>query len=1153
MAMDEATRAQVEAAAPDRSTWLSANAGSGKTRVLTDRVARLLLEGTAPERILCLTYTKAAAMEMQNRLFRRLGAWAMLDDGALSETLAQVGVTGVSAPVLSHARTLFARAIEAPGGLKIQTIHSFCSSVLRRFPLEAGVTPGFEEIDERVQNRLLAEVLQTLAERGDGQAALDGLAPHLSGDDALMAIGRAILDRAEAFAQPWERDAILTWAGVEPGLDEAALLAEVFLGGEAELAARVRPHLDPSSPRSSSARLHAVLGRIDWARPDLVALAELEGALLSGASAQSPFTAKIDGIGNKAVRAAIGADMAPLNDLMRRVEAARPRRLALQTALRTEALHRFAAVLLPAYQAAKVTRGWLDFDDLIARTRRLLDSPAVAQWVLYRLDGGIDHILVDEAQDTSPSQWEIVERLAEDFAAGAGSRPEVARTIFVVGDKKQSIFSFQGADPAEFDRMRAVFAERCAAAGAPFAPKMLEFSFRSAPAILDLVDAVAAGAGAAGVGPDVRHRPFSAEKPGRVDLWPVVEPATAESDPPWHDPVDQVSQDHHSNRLARAVAERIEAMIAAREPVTVGGLRRPVEAGDFLILLRGRHKVAGLFGKIIDEIKSRGLPIAGIDRSEMGDPLAVRDLMSMLRFLATPEDDLSLAEVLRSPLGGWTEAALFDVAQSRGEGVPLWRALQSRGGEWPETIEMLTDLRDSTDFLRPYDLLERILIRWNGRQRLLTRLGAEVEDAIDALLSQALAYERLEVPSLTGFIGWIESGDVIVKRDLAKPNGQIRVMTVHGAKGLEAPVVILPDCGASSASGGGARITLLQPDGGPVTWPKGGVAEMPPPVAAADAARAAAAAEEANRLLYVALTRAETWLIVAAAGSVGKSPEASWYQAVRAGLESLGAVSYCPPELEGGGGLRLERGDWTAAAPGTEATVMGGHGAPDPGLPAWASAPAAPSRRAERVLSPSDLGGAKVVEEPRAATGAGETAQALRRGRLVHLLLEHLPRLPQPAWAAAAPGICALEPGGIDSAELPDLLAEAIAVLTAPALGSLFSEHALAEVPITGHSPTLRRDLYGVIDRLIVAEGKVLAVDFKTNAVVPDRPEAVPEGLLRQMGAYAALLEPLYPAHRIDTAILWTRDATLMHLPHRLLAAALDRAAGEVGVAGTEA
>ena len=1120
--MDDATRAQNDAARPDTSTWLGANAGSGKTRVLTDRVARLLLEGVRPERILCLTYTKAAAMEMQNRLFQRLGAWAMKDDAALRDTLSEIGVGGLSDTRLNEARTLFARAIEAPGGLKIQTIHSFCSSVLRRFPLEAQVSPAFTEIDERVQTRLLTDLLDDMAEGSAGRDAISLIAAHLSDDEGAITLARAVAGKAEALTPTATWEEICDWCGIAPDLTEEEVIAGVLTGGEADLAHKLLPGMNPAySMHSTACR---VLPEFPWEKPTLADIANLESSFLNGADAKkSPNEPRSTILNNKGVKAAMENELALLEEFMWRVADARPLRTGLLTARRINALHRFADAFLPAYAEAKQARGWLDFDDLIDKTRVLLSDSSVAQWVLFRLDGGIDHILVDEAQDTSPRQWDIVKRLAEDFAAGEGARTDVRRTIFVVGDKKQSIYSFQGADPDEFDRMRDYFNERLTAIEAPFQPfAQLVHSFRSAAPILDLVDRVATGLGAPGLGEGVEHRAFF-DKPGRVDLWPHVPKPEKMEEPEWDDPQDLVSEDHHTSVLAKALGARIEDMIENPVEYAPG---KPVTAGDILILVRGRSRI---FHKIIAELKARNLPVAGVDRSQLTSPLAVKDLLALCRFLATPEDDLSLACVLRSPLVGFDEAQLYDLAHGR-PGY-LWSELRARKADYPEAHAMLRDLRNQTDFLRPYDLLERALIRHDGRRRLIARLGPEAEDAIDAMLAQALSYEASEVPSLTGFVGWLESGDVQVKRDLSQAAGQIRVMTVHGAKGLEAPVVILPDCG--SHSGGGARLRLYEPEGGPVVWPPRSGEETGGVSVAKDIAKEREA-EEANRLLYVALTRAESWLIVAAAGDLGGKDKAdsSWYKIVKDAMEGAGAQPLQVPELDGEG-LRLQTGDWTAT------TKPAGTGDRRAALPDWAVTAVGAPLKDQQARSPSDLGGAKALP------GLGDdTEVAMRRGSITHLLLEHLPRLPAPARPAAAPGIAALHPGDITEADLAPMLEEATRVLTDPAHAAIFAPETLAEVEITGHSTTLDAPMLGIIDRLIVTPDRVLAVDFKTNANVPARPEDTPDGILRQMGAYAELLQAVYPDREIATAVLWSRTGQLMELPHDLVSQALKNARG---------
>ncbi|SPJ26994.1 double-strand break repair helicase AddA [Falsiruegeria mediterranea] len=1111
-ARNEATEKQVTAARPDASTWLSANAGSGKTRVLTDRVARLLLSDVQPQHILCLTYTKAAASEMQNRLFKRLGEWAMLPDDQLFKQLNDLGVDGTIDPArLSHARTLFARAIETPGGLKIQTIHSFCASLLRRFPLEAGVSPQFSEMEDRAAAVLREEIVEALAE-GDQAHLVDGIARFVT-DTGFDSLTQAITGKRDAFTGTVDWPELMACFELPANFDEQALLDRVYLGGELELIAAIRPMLADSGGNNAKAA-DKLAG---FTERTLSTLPILESVLLTGSGAKEPFSAKINGFPTKALREGpMSPYMPQLEALMRRVEDAREQRLALVAARKSLALHRFANVFLPEYERRKQLRGWLDFDDLILKARQLMNDPSVAAWVLYRLDGGIDHILVDEAQDTSPAQWDVIEKLAQEFTSGEGARSDVERTIFVVGDKKQSIYSFQGADPEAFDRMQREFGHRLSESGSNLVPLTLEYSFRSSAAVLGLVDQVFDGKTEAGFHAEAKHKAFKAALPGRVDLWPVVEKVDDEDDRPWTDPVDRPSAQHHTVILAEQIARAIKRMIDEGETIPEDGfesgefVRRRVRPGDFMILVQRR---SDLFAEIIRACKAAGLPIAGADRLKVGAELAVKDLAALLSFLATPEDDLSLATVLKSPLFGWSEQQLFDLAHRRTDKF-LWPALRTRAEDFPGTMAVLNDLRSMTDFLRPYDLIERILTRHGGRQKLLGRLGAEAEDGINALLSQALAYERADIPSLTGFLVWMQTDDLEIKRQMGGVGDMIRVMTVHGSKGLESPIVILPDTGARRAPTDDE--IMLAGD-----MPLWKVSRDVSPGAIAQA-RAEAQARQMNerlRLLYVALTRAEKWLIVAAAGDLGKSGD-SWYQMVEGAMRTSGAEAIPGTAIQ-----RLQHGDWSGL-PLQEEPAAKREPVTLPDLFRTRAPTPTPARA---TLSPSDLGGAKALAGD---MGLDEEA-AKERGSRIHTLLEHLPGIDSSAWRQVGAQMLP----DLTSAEFEDVFTEAQRVLGADHLAHVFAPDTLAEVPITARLGEAR--MHGIIDRLIITDTYIQAIDFKTNATVPEIAEGCPSGLLRQMGAYAQALAQIYPAHEIRTAILWTRTGMLMPLPHDIVTDAL--------------
>ncbi len=1102
MAAHDATVAQVQAANPVDSTWLSANAGSGKTRVLTDRVARLLLRGVEPQRILCLTYTKAAATEMQNRLFKRLGEWAMMPDQALRGALADLGESNaLDEAMMGQARQLFARAIDTPGGLRIQTIHSFCAMLLRRFPLEAGVSPQFTEMDDRAGQMLRDEILEVMADSRES-----GLVRRLAGivaEGNLPGVIQQITGLRTGFSAPVSRSDLLAKFDLPAGFDEQKLMAEVFLGGEAALIERIAETINDLG---QGMRERDILRSAQFTAPSSASLFALERTMLFQKDGKKGLAgeAKIGDFPVKEARTRLAHQMPQIEDLMRRVEVAMPRRLALNAVNRTIVLHDFARAFLGHYAAGKAARGWLDFDDLIHHAKRLLTEPGLAAWVLYRLDGGIDHVLVDEAQDTSPDQWQVIQSLTDEFFVGE-NHARMDRTIFVVGDKKQSIYSFQGADVAAFDRMYQHFAARTAGVDRALIPGELRHSFRSSSNILRLVDYVFQGNARSAIGGEVQHFAFRDDQPGRVDLWPIVPPSSDPKDENAFDPVDIVGETSAQATLATMIATEIKAMLAAGAQIRVGGTVRPIHAGDILILVQRRST---LFSEIIRACKKAELPIAGADRLRLGAEIAVKDLAALLSFLATPEDDLSLATVLRSPLCGLTEADLYALAWPR-KGY-LWQAL--REGDRFDTVNaMLADLMAQADFLRPYELIERALTRHDGRRRLLARLGPEAEDGIDELLQQALAHERRDIPSLTSFLVALQTSDVEVKRQADGAGGRIRVMTVHGAKGLEAPVVILPDTADHTANDRARMLNLA--DGTVMDRPP--AEEMPAMLKSSKASKAARDAEERLRLLYVAMTRAQSWLIVAAAGKVTQ-PQC-WYTLVQQAFADLGPNVPMPD-----GRQRHDFGAWpmdlgrAAVLPSVNIE-----------LPVWTQAPAPEPVLSPKQISPSDLGGAKALP----GESGLDVDLAKAQGTALHLLLEHLPSAgptDRPALAAAL-----IPDTSLRMAVLPQVLS----ILADDSLAPIFGPGSLAEVALTAELGGRR--LVGTVDRLLVTPNRVLAVDFKSNRVVPDRADHVPDGILAQMGAYAEALAQIYPDRQVEVAVLWTSAARLMPLHRDIARAAL--------------
>ncbi|MGI9388896.1 MAG: double-strand break repair helicase AddA [Boseongicola sp.] len=1102
---DDAGQVQISASNPATSTWLSANAGSGKTRVLTDRVARLLLQGIDPQSILCLTYTKAAASEMQNRLFKRLGEWAMLDDDSLTQGLAELGEFSV--PDLGAARTLFARAIDTPGGLKIQTIHSFCAALLRQFPLEAGVTPQFRELDEIARDRLIEDVLDRLAT--ETPAALTDIALHFSGE-SLTKLAIQVARSADDFSGVG-RSEICALLGVENDLTGQEIVETAIKPGDLEFLSTLPDILRTSTKVSDLSLANKISSLPENASLSVVqALADV---LLYGKDARAPFTAKTENIPTKEFREGPFAPYTSrFHQIMAQVEDAFELLRPFYAAEMTQALHGFAAEFNPAYAVAKDSLGVLDFDDLILKARGLLQDQGLA-WVLFRLDGGINHILVDEAQDTSPAQWEVIDALAAEITAGKGAREDEPRSFFVVGDKKQSIYSFQGADARAFDLMAEKFAKQL-----EYGPKLsrqeLTHSFRSSPAILKVVDHVFQEEWAAGLGGNTTHHAFHSQLPGRVDLWPKVPRPETLEEPAWNDPVDRRAANDPSIVLADRIAAWIErALDTGTVPGQNGEFRRIVP-GDILILVQRR---AALFDNIIRSCKRLDLPIAGADRLKVNAELAVRDLLSLLSFLALPEDDLSLATALTSPLFGWSEAELFSVSQGR-NGY-LWSALRDQEHDFPDSVARLRTFRNKADFLRPYELIELVLTRFGGRRALVARLGPEAEDGINELLSQSLAYERTEVPSLTGFLSRARSEDIEIKRQSDTRGDLIRVMTVHGAKGLESSIVLLPDTIRGSNS---RPDTFVRSQEGVPLW-NVSAAMAPESIRRAKELSANADAEERQRLLYVAMTRAKHWLIVGGA-EIENAPRDNWYDAVAAGLERAGAQS----AINGDQAIiRFESGDWNLSGlPESRhlETKIGD-------ISAFPNEDVLVRDRRPKPRAPSDLGGHKSM--PGDLGGESETAKL--RGSQLHLLFEHLPILPRSDWKRTADQLL----DNAASTDVAQLLAEATQCVDA--VPEVFSDSSLAEVDIAAHVPTLNSRIGGAIDRLIIKKERIRAIDFKSNAVVPTEQEEVPEGILRQMGAYLEALEQIWPEREISIEVLWTATGQVMVLEHAIVRSALSR------------
>ncbi|WP_372426412.1 double-strand break repair helicase AddA [Salinarimonas chemoclinalis] len=1156
---------QRRAADPSLSAWVSANAGAGKTKVLTDRVMRLMLAGTPPGRILCLTFTKAAAANMSIRIFDTLSAWVALDDAALAARLEALDGARPSAARLVAARRLFARAVETPGGLKIETIHAFCERLLHIAPFEANVPASFVVLDDAQADALMRAAkagILAAVHRGEGglSEAFAAIDAHASGDrlDALL---REALAREDVLADAPAREAALARIadvlGLEPGEDEAAIEAAMLAGAipQSERAALARAFRATGS--ANDAKQAACLDRMAEAPDDAARLEAYLGLFLrkdGGPKADSTLATKAMGT---AAKERLAAERDRLVGLCER-------RRAAAALARTRALYRLAGAILERVEAEKRRLGALDFDDLVRRTLALLRRGEAA-WLLYKLDRGIDHVLVDEAQDTNPEQWEILRRITAEFHAGEGAaaartgagpdggRP---RTIFAVGDPKQSIYSFQGADPRRFEESRRHWRGLARAGGYPFEEVPLTVSFRSAPTVLSAVDRVFAppdhhrGLDPSDEARGTVHESVRPDAPGLVELWPVERPNPRAEPDAWTHPVDTPDETAPAIVAARRVARAIRTWTTSGDHC--GRVRR---AGDVLVLVRKRNAA---FHAVIKALKDAGLPVAGADRLSLTRHIAVEDLIAAGRAALLPDDDLTLAAALKSPLVALDDDDLVRLATRRPLETSLADAIAARAGEGDAAAARAREALDAWRALAaahgPFGFYAALLGPRGGRRALVARLGSEAGDAIDAFLSLAREAEAPEAPSLARFLAGFEGAEREIKRDLESGADEVRVMTVHGAKGLEAPaVVVLDDAGAQAGRLSPLVALVVGRDETLPVWSPGKEHDCDALGEAREAARLRAA-EEANRLLYVALTRAESHLVVAPYINRADrdAPETAW--STMANVALAGTPGPVEADLPYVSGALVWRENHVAAA--GAAGAAGASSAPEADPPpspaqaepppAWLFVPAAEEREAAPPLRPSNALSA-ADRRPRAADAPFVVAARLR-GTLIHALIERLPALPQPRRDAAAHAFVAARAAGLGPEVRARLVADACAVVADPALATLFAPDALAEAPIAGRVLLPNGEeiaVAGQLDRLAVGADTVVFADFKTTAHPPAADAAIPRGTLVQMGLYAALLARAFPDRRIEARLVWTAGPLVRRLAPEELAAGLDAAAAQ--------
>jgi len=1158
---DAVRDAQARASNPDASAFVAANAGSGKTHVLVNRVIRLLLTGVPPEKILCITFTKAAAANMAQRVFETLGRWVTLPDRELDEAIRAIGAPAATPQARLRARKLFAGALETPGGLKVQTIHALCTRLLQQFPFEANVPARFAVLDDRDQNEMMERAnLAVLLEAARAPDSAAGRALNIAMSAAADVTFKDVVREACL-----SRDHFIKWSDSAGSFEAALAQVTQALGVGADVRIEDVEREIVDGPNLPVREWQAIAAALDGGSAADATQAErfrIADGLTNRTQVEAYldiFLTEVKGVTGprktlmtKALAKVHSSLAARMDAEQARVLQLDEKRRAVMQRDRALALFVIATAAAVNYRREKQERGLLDYDDLIDKTYDMLTNVS-SGWVHFKLDRGIDHVLIDEAQDTSPRQWDIIERLTSEFTSGAGARDGVKRTIFAVGDEKQSIFSFQGAAPREFDHRRREMKERFEAAGLRFDPVSFTYSFRSGEGVLQAVASTfktseiykSITTDLDGMPP---HMALQDAAPALADLWEIEAPDARDDIEGWRAAFDAIAETSPEVRLARRVQNEIKSLVAARTMTGPRDKRRPLRYGDMLVLVRRRGRA---FDAIIQALKHAGIPVAGADRLKLTEHIAVIDLMNLADALLLPRDDLALAVALKSPLLGLDDDDLQILAPHR-KGT-LRDALTEHTASNSKIAAALNRLeRYEQRFAQetPFSFYAWLLGGDRGRARMLKRLGPEADDAIDEFLELALTYERKAPASLQGFMAWLRAADTEVKRDMEIARDEVRVMTVHGAKGLEAPVVFLVDTTTSPADT--QRMNLIRmPQGNAapnapavVLW-AGKKAYDLPVVAAARSAMKDDTEDEYRRLLYVAMTRAADRLIVGGVlpGNMRSVRQLSWYDLIQKGLADPDSGLQCETIATGFGPVkryaRLEdtQSQAETAIPVQEMLAL-------EQFPAWLKEPAAREVPADILLRPSDSsqddaeGRATITDESRAAR-----ERALRRGTLIHRLLQSLPDIAVARREKAALDFLQRNAHQLFTEDERAALAQqVIALIDTPAFAPLFAEGSRAEVSIAGRVARRGRPpalVSGQIDRLVVTTSDVLIVDYKTNHAPPRSAAEAPQAYVRQLALYRDVLQRLYPGRQVRCALLWTETAAMVEIPASALDAEL--------------
>ncbi|CAK6508316.1 MAG: exodeoxyribonuclease V subunit beta [Rickettsia endosymbiont of Ixodes ricinus] len=836
---------QQQASDPNYSVWVSASAGTGKTKILTDRFLRLLITGVEPSNILCLTFTNAAAVEMQARINSRLKYLSLCNAEKLEKELFLMSGDKPSPQETENAKTLYNKILNSNEPLNIYTIHAFCQKILKIFPLEAGITPEFKILEETKLQDIFLNIRNEL---------------YLS--DEHNDLIKVLLNR---FHEITLQD-IFTEI-IEQKIKFKKLFTHKTISKEI------------SNKRLALGQLNNIYDEIEnlFAEYDLEIKAQEIFFTKDGKKRKSLLSKELTRKYPKLLLELekITSEIYRLDEL-RRIE---------ELEYHTNLLTKLAHIILKKYDSYKEENNLLDYDDLIYYTEKLLNNKTMHKWLLHKLESEINHILVDEAQDTSPPQWNIITTLITEFNAADKQQnvipwlvhsiqekikkdwiPRFDRgmTIFIVGDDKQSIFSFQGADLHNFSLVNEQLKANLTSTNKKFKNITLEYSYRSCAEILQFTHNVLKNIKSDYPSLFLSNNPLISSlrtHQGIITVWPLVI-SEKQEELFWALPEDYENSKSAADLLIKKIVNFIKEQIESKEILPSTASR--IYEKDFMILVRKRDEFSN---NLIKELSRAKLKVEISDRINLKENLTIMDLISVAKFVLLPDDDLNLAGLLKSPIIGMNEQQLYELLVNKNDNS-LWDNLSA----YEEIYTKLNSLIEIYKISTVENFFDLVVNNLNLREIFYAYNGDDSDDMINELLTLSKNYVNDIDNSLQGFIAWFENNDIYIKRDM-KHSDKIRVMTIHGSKGLETPIVILCDSTTLPISSN----KFIWDDKGEMFF-SANIVDTPTFLQKLKDAEKLKDLQEYIRLLYVAMTRAKDQLIICGFSNKAAIPENCWYE-----------------------------------------------------------------------------------------------------------------------------------------------------------------------------------------------------------------------------------------------------------------------------------